>query len=180
MHRQYCIIAVRGIDSFGHLFKSANSMQNAKNFLTDETDFFKFFMKKFQQAGRERQRKLAYLKSVLNDAAVNYPDANYVLGRWRGHGRIGYDDFKEIERKSLESTVENCFQEDAKGKMQHVLTENLPEVLHSIRESASKPSTVLKLNTSPYDLSIGTKRAFASRPSGIISKKSKSSRDSVE
>ncbi len=77
LHRQYCL-GVRGIDSFKHLFAAKNSMENAKKLLMEEVDFFKLFQERNEIPSSDRLtisceslRKLAYLKSVLNDASVN-------------------------------------------------------------------------------------------------------------
>jgi hypothetical protein len=84
LHRQYCIV-IRGIDSFTHLFKPKGSMENAKQLLASETDFFKRFLEGDESNSiAQMMRKLSFLKSVFNDAALNYPDANDVLACWRG------------------------------------------------------------------------------------------------
>ncbi len=128
LHLQYCIGA-RGIDSFKHLFAAKNSMENAKNLLMEDVDFFKLFRERNEIPSTDRLtisceefRKLAYLKSVLNDASVNYSDASSVLACWRGivgeDGKLGSEVLTEIEKAHLISEVNSSFPPPFSDKME--------------------------------------------------------------
>ena len=96
LHRQYCI-GIRGLDSFAHLFNPPDSIVNAKILLAGETDFFKRFYSE-----NDTFRQLSYLKSIFNDASMNYPDVNHILANWRGlKGTTTSGEAVEIGQKRL-------------------------------------------------------------------------------
>ncbi len=106
-HRQFCI-AIRGIEAFKHLFKPAGSIACAKRLLLAETDFFKRL-----RNTQNSWNQLSYLKSLLYDAALNYPDANWTLAQWRGWKKLQQQPnetagVSEIGYKQLE-TLEESF-----------------------------------------------------------------------
>ncbi len=93
----------------------------------EEVVFFKFFLEKNEiftidslANSCQLLRKLAYLKSVLNDASLNYPEASSVLAHWREivgeDEKFGSEVFAEVVKAHLFSEVNSCFRPNSGKK----------------------------------------------------------------
>jgi hypothetical protein len=78
VHRQYCI-AVRGVDSFKHLFRDPKAVVNAQKLIAPDHHF----LKNFSSKPDDQMSKLAMLKAIMYDANVNYIEYNHILENWR-------------------------------------------------------------------------------------------------